>query len=326
MNRIVRCVCLILPWFLIASRATLGVDLSSDAAYQWGRELFETLVPEEIREEYEFPSPEMWNEFWSNLMKTLHEGSLEDLAWMRPAAESALTWLRMFPAGEPYADWLEQRLDFLQVAEEVVRQAPPPPPRRGPLRPPTPRPPPPPPPQSRERVRQAVRIERWNARIAARPPPPRAQSLAPEVERVFRAEGLPTELIWLAEVESSFNPHARSPAGAVGLFQLMPATATRFGLSVHPADERLIPERNATAAARYLRYLHRQFGTWPLAIAAYNAGEGRLQRAQRKAGSNEWEKVAEHLPMETRMYVPKVLATIQQRANANAEALPPPRA
>ena len=95
---------------------------------------------------------------------------------------------------------------------------------------------------------------------------------------VFADEQAPSELVWIAEVESSFDPQARSPAGAAGLFQLMPATARRFGLKTWPLDQRLNPEKSARAAAKYLDYLHGRFKDWRLALAAYNAGEGTVQK------------------------------------------------
>ncbi|MCX6998422.1 MAG: transglycosylase SLT domain-containing protein, partial [Kiritimatiellaeota bacterium] len=90
-------------------------------------------------------------------------------------------------------------------------------------------------------------------------------------------------------------------------------------------DERLVPEKSARAAARCLRALYGQFGSWPLALAAYNAGAGRVGRALQKDATGTFEQIAGQLPLETQMYVPKVLATVALREAVNPAALPAPR-
>jgi membrane-bound lytic murein transglycosylase D len=114
-------------------------------------------------------------------------------------------------------------------------------------------------------------------------------------------------------VESSMRPDAVSPVGAAGLYQFMPATAERFGLRLRPEDERFDPEKSARAAAQYLRLLHRQFASWPLALAAYNCGEGRVEKTRRRTGATTFGDLSPHLPSETQLYVPKVLAVIERR-------------
>ena len=129
------------------------------------------------------------------------------------------------------------------------------------------------------------------------------------------------EFVWLAEVESSFNPDAKSPAGASGLYQFMPATAGRFGLSLSPKDERLDPRKSARAAAQYLAILHRKFGDWQLALAAYNAGEGRVGRLLKSTGGTTFDDIAMQLPAETRMYIPKMRAVVQVREGVDLRTL-----
>jgi membrane-bound lytic murein transglycosylase D len=150
--------------------------------------------------------------------------------------------------------------------------------------------------------------------------------MIPALKQAFVEEGVPPEWVWLAEVESSLNPRARSPSGAVGLFQFMPGTARRFGLQTGFPDERMYPTKSARAAAQYLKVLHRQFGSWPLAIAAYNAGEGCVGRTLKKNGGGNFDEVADDLPLQTQMYVPKVMATVALREGVNPASLPPPRA
>ncbi|HEV8383969.1 MAG TPA: lytic transglycosylase domain-containing protein, partial [Candidatus Acidoferrales bacterium] len=131
-----------------------------------------------------------------------------------------------------------------------------------------------------------------------------------DAARIFEEEGVPLELLVVAEVESGFNPLALSPKGARGPWQLMPATAQRFGLRVNgQTDERVHPERSTRAAARYLRELYAQFGDWELALAAYNAGEQRVASAIERGGTRDFWQLAQQqlLPEETRRYVPAVL-------------------
>ena len=117
----------------------------------------------------------------------------------------------------------------------------------------------------------------------------------------------------MAEVESSFNPRARSPVGAVGLYQLMPATATQMGLRLRPTDERTDPDKSAQAAAKYLRYLNTRFKDWRLTLAAYNAGETRVRSLLSRYKAATFDAIATRLPAETQMYVPRIEATILRR-------------
>ena len=165
----------------------------------------------------------------------------------------------------------------------------------------------------------------WLARVEKRARPPRADEFLPVLSAAFAAEGVPRELVWLAEVESLFNPRARSPAGAKGLFQLMPVTAKSLGLPLLPLDQRTNPEASARAAAVYLKKLHARFGDWPLALAAYNAGEGRVAQILKACEAKDFAGIADRLPAETRLYVPKVLATVQVRSGVAPADLPAPR-
>lgn len=105
-----------------------------------------------------------------------------------------------------------------------------------------------------------------------------------EIRQAFEAEGVPADLAYLAHVESSFNPRAESKVGAVGLWQFMRATGKRF-LNIDSArDERLNPIKASRAAARYLRENYKMLGSWPVAITAYNHGEGGMRRAVQAHG------------------------------------------
>ena len=104
-----------------------------------------------------------------------------------------------------------------------------------------------------------------------------------------------------------------------------PETAKRFGLSLWPLDQRFQPQASATASAQYLRQLHNRFGDWRLALAAYNAGEGNVQKLLTRYKTRSYDDIAVHLPAETQMYVPRVEAVIKQREGLNLEALALPQ-
>jgi membrane-bound lytic murein transglycosylase D len=111
------------------------------------------------------------------------------------------------------------------------------------------------------------------------------------MERIFAEEGVPTELTRLAFVESMFNPKAISKVGASGIWQFMPDTARQFMTVSRYIDERNSPLKASRAAARLLALNYRILGSWPLAVTAYNHGAGSLQRAIRKLGSNDFERI-----------------------------------
>jgi soluble lytic murein transglycosylase-like protein len=141
----------------------------------------------------------------------------------------------------------------------------------------------------------------------------RVQRLRPMLERILREEGVPQQMAAIVLIESGGLTTALSSKGARGLWQIMPDTARRYGLVVTTTvDERLDPYQSTHAAARYLRDLYTQFGNWPLALAAYNAGEDTVQRALDRASGRDFRSIAHAgmLPLETQNYVPAVLSAI----------------
>ena len=304
-----------IPW-LSAGVQALGAEpapsptpASTDGLYDLGQQLFDQFAPPEVKEQFAFPSKDEWDRFAARLQHALDSNSFEELAEFEPEARAALEALRAMPGYEDYADWLELRIDEIEAAKQAVSQARAPTPPTGLLRP----------------ASSIPLYDLWLARERIRPMPARAAALIPLIQAAFSAEGVPPELAWLAEAESNMNPGARSPSGARGLFQLMPDTARARGLSTFLPDERTDPEKSARATAHYLRTLFDRFGSWPLALAAYNAGEGRVSRLLASRGASDFAEVASALPSETRMYVPKVCALVAVRTGATLENLGPTR-
>jgi hypothetical protein len=162
------------------------------------------------------------------------------------------------------------------------------------------------------------RIDTWERRLRARGDA--TDSLArgtpyfPGICAILAEHGLPPELALLPAIESGFRPRARGRAGERGLWQLRRATARRFGLVVTARrDDRLHPDRATRAAADYLELLHARYGDWPLALAAYNAGERRVDRAVARARTGDFWLLAERgfLPRTSRDYVPRFLALVR---------------
>ena len=146
------------------------------------------------------------------------------------------------------------------------------------------------------------RFEQWLLRLSR---------YRPLVETIFAEFHLPSDLVYLSLVESGFNPYAYSRAKATGPWQFMKGTAKLYGLRVDAfVDERRDPIKSTVAAARYLRDLYDLFGAWPLAMAAYNAGEGKVMRALHKAQAESFTDISKTrlIRRETKEYVPRFMA------------------
>jgi len=153
----------------------------------------------------------------------------------------------------------------------------------------------------------------------------RARQYQPMMQEIFREKGLPEDLINLAFIESAMNPWATSKAKAAGIWQFIPSTGRLFNMRVGWwLDERRDPEKSTRGAAEYLKKLYQMFQSWPLALAAYNAGEGAIQRAiDRQKTRDFWEL---RLPKETQLFVPAIMAmtVISRDPSRFGFTVPPP--
>jgi len=166
-----------------------------------------------------------------------------------------------------------------------------------------------------DRILSFIELFQGNLRTFMQDSLHRSAKYMPMVQSVFKKEGVPLDLAYLAIVESGFKNTALSRASARGMWQFMPATGKSFGLTQNWfTDERADPEKATVAAARYLKSLNKMFdGDWNLAMASYNAGPGRLQRAVKASKLNDYWQLTEtskFLPKETRNYVPMIMAAV----------------
>lgn len=134
----------------------------------------------------------------------------------------------------------------------------------------------------------------------------------PILQKMMQEAGVPTEFLYLAMTESSFDPYSSSSASASGIWQFIPATARHYGLANNAfVDERRDPIKSTEAAIAYLKRLHDMFGKWYLAALAYNCGEGSVTKAIAKAGSDDisvlLDENKKYLPKESRLYIRKIL-------------------
>ena len=285
---------------------TVTLDDLMQSAQQWANDNLD----ENVLRTLQNTDQEKVRQFFDSLQKNLQGEYVINLAQLRDTAKTVVPILEGYEETAPYAAWLKTRLDYFDTAEELRLRIPPP--KIAPGLPPAPPFKPAP-----EEVREI-----WVRKISTRPLPNEAKPYVSALKPIFSRQKVPSQLVWVAEVESSFNPEARSPVGAAGLFQLMPDTAKRFGLSTWPLDQRLDPEPSARAAATYLGQLHEKFKDWRLALAAYNAGEGTVQNLLKRHKATTYDAIAGHLPAETQMFVPKVEATLQKREGMTLNELP----
>ena len=288
----------------------ISLDDLMRSADQWAKENLD----EDALRVLQSVDQEQARQLFKEIEKRFHGEYVVDLAALKDTARIVLPLLERYEETLPYALWLKARLDYLDVAEQLRLSMPPP--KVTPGQPPKPV------------SNPAPQIEReiWIKKLMDRPWPKTAKPLVSRLKPIFAARKVPPELVWIAEVESSFDPRARSPQGAAGLFQLMPATAKRYGLRVRPLDQRLKPDESAQAAAQYLDYLHRHFKDWRLALAAYNAGEGTVEKLLVRHKARSFDEIATHLPAETQMFVPRVESVLLRREGMKLSQLRSPKA
>lgn len=141
----------------------------------------------------------------------------------------------------------------------------------------------------------------------------RSARYLPMIKKELAEAGLPLDLAYLPMIESGFNTTVSSRASAVGTWQFMRATGRSYGLAVNDyVDERRDPVKSTKAAVAYLSNLYKEFDSWHLAVAAYNAGEGRIRRAMKQSDADDFWEIAQsqYIHSETKLYVPQLIAAI----------------
>lgn len=159
-------------------------------------------------------------------------------------------------------------------------------------------------------VVKTIRYFQTTARKAFKAWLSRSTLYVPMIRSALREAGLPEDLVYKAMIESGFNPRAYSRARAAGIWQFVSGTARLYGLKNSGGiDERRDPEKSTRAAIRHIQHLYGLFGDWRLVIAAYNCGQGRLERIIRRSGTDDFWKL-KGLPRETRRHVPRFMAAL----------------
>ncbi len=159
-------------------------------------------------------------------------------------------------------------------------------------------------------VVKTIRYFQTTARKAFKAWLSRSPLYVPMIRKALREAGLPEDLVYKAMIESGFNPRAYSRARAAGIWQFVSGTARLYGLKSNTfIDERRDPEKSTRAAIRHIQHLYGLFGDWRLVIAAYNCGQGRLERIIRRSGTDDFWKL-KGLPRETRRHVPRFMAAL----------------
>ncbi len=303
---------------LLAPAAPAQLALDFDAISATGQALFDTFATDDMKERYQIASGDKMRTMAQSYLKAFASESLAEVAALREMAAAYVGREQAAGVSTALGEWLQVHMADFAVATVLDRQA-----RQQAARPAAP--------GAAPRLavpESAAAVGLYKQQYGGKRLGGRAETWAPQVRQVFLREGLPEQLIWQAEVESSWNPAARSPVGAVGLFQFMAPTAREMGLKTENPDERLDGLLNAAAAARYLRRLHARFHDWKLALAAYNCGGGRVSKLRRESARGDaatFDDIYPRLPAETKLYVPKIDALVQLRTGTALDALPPPR-
>lgn len=308
---------------------------------------FEAFAPASVRKNWRMMTPDEMLSAVETLSQALssEEGSWESILRLVPDAKNAAAALDALPLDEDVRAWIDSRLSYFLAANELAREEAM---ARGQVRkatraaaaarqPASPKPAAVPQPATgrpsaavtaapetvaESRAAYEADVAVWRRKFTRDPPTRSAEKAVKRAQKIFRDEGVREELAWLAFVESSGRADARSPVGAAGLFQFMPKTAESMGLALSPKDERLDPDKCARAAAKYLARLRKRFGDWKLALAAYNYGEGNVSKKLDKARERSFEGIRGELPMETRLYVPKLDAILREKAGKKLADIP----
>ena len=293
---------------------------SSEELYQLGKQLFDQYAPPEIKEQYEFPSLEEAHKTLAKIEVALEKGSFGDIAQYKPQVLLLLSFLKSIPDQDDTLKWLESRIDEFEEVKAITQLC-----KNS----------------NQNTLHEALNIpyknkhlspiskqipyyDTWLKRAMKKGETSADPNLVRTLQNAFKVEGVPPQLIWIAEAESSMNTNARSPSGARGLFQLTSDTAKGLGLSTFLPDDRADPNKAASAAARYLKKLVKDLGSWPLAVAGYNAGEGRIKKLLLSRHATTYAQIADGLSAGTQMYVPKVLSLIEVRTGTSVENIANP--